>query len=80
MQTTEEEERFRKIRQLSQFLRRGAKIQVQSFQSKALVFSIVPCFLGHKRFLDIGASGCKVTSLVSCIPVACRLVMMGPYP
>lgn len=56
MQTTEEEERFRQIRQLSQFLRGGARIQVQSFQSKALVFSIVPCFLGLKRF---GTRGCK---------------------
>lgn len=56
MQTTEEEERFRQIRQLSEFLRGGARIQVQSFQSKALVFSIVPCFLGLKRF---GTRGCK---------------------
>lgn len=56
MQTTEEEERFRQIRQLSQFLRGGARIQVLSFQSKALVFSIVPCFLGLKRF---GTRGCK---------------------
>lgn len=56
MQTTEEEERFRQIRQLSQFLRGGARIQVLSFQSKALVFSIVPCFLGLKKF---GTRGCK---------------------
>lgn len=56
MQTTEEEEKFRQIRQLSQFLRGGARIQVLSFQSKALVFSIVPCFLGLKRF---GTRGCK---------------------
>lgn len=56
MQTTEEEERSRHVRQI---LRGGARIQVQS-----LVSSIIPCY---KRFLDMRARRCRITSLVSCI-------------
>lgn len=39
----------------------------RDFKGKAFVSSVVPCFSGHKTFLDIGAKVYGIMSLVSCV-------------